>query len=183
VVVGPGLDDGDVAASLVAYVAKFEASWPVLLDAYAIGALAESHDVTDLLADRLVLTPNRDEARRLLPDDDEARDDDAEVARDVAKRWRATVSLYNYIATPDDDVVRHIPGDRPGLGTSGSGDVLAGAIAGLLARGADLERATTWGTYLHCAASDRLSERIGPLGYLARELLDEVPLALAQLTS
>jgi hydroxyethylthiazole kinase-like uncharacterized protein yjeF len=182
VVVGPGLDDGDIAASLVTYVARFDASWPVLLDAYALGALADADDAT-ALANRLVLTPNREEARRLLPGTDEPPDDDAEVARCVAQKWHATVSLYNTIALPDHDVVRHIPGERPGLGTSGSGDVLAGAIAGLLARGADLEQATVWGTYLHCAASDRLTERIGPLGYLARELLDEVPLALSELTS
>lgn len=183
VVVGPGLDDGEIAAALVERVAGYDASWPVLLDAYAIGALADARDAKEALADRLVLTPNHDEALRLLPDVSELPEDDAEVAHSIARQWRATVSLYNTIATPDHDDVRHIPGDRPALGTSGSGDVLAGAIAGLLARGADLEQATTWGTYLHCAASDRLTARMGPLGYLARELLDEIPAAMTAVTS
>jgi NAD(P)H-hydrate repair Nnr-like enzyme with NAD(P)H-hydrate dehydratase domain len=67
-----------------------------------------------------------------------------------------------------------------GLGTSGSGDVLAGAIGGLVGRGADAADGTCWATYLHARAGDRLSERIGPLGFLARELADELPLVLAR---
>jgi NAD(P)H-hydrate repair Nnr-like enzyme with NAD(P)H-hydrate dehydratase domain len=70
-----------------------------------------------------------------------------------------------------------------GLGTSGSGDVLAGAVAGLLARGADLDQATCWGTHLHGAAGDRLAARVGPLGYLARELVEQLPLALVELSA
>ncbi|PZS15751.1 MAG: hypothetical protein DLM57_12035 [Pseudonocardiales bacterium] len=54
-----------------------------------------------------------------------------------------------------------------GLGTSGSGDVLAGAVAGLLARGTDPVRAACWGTYLDAAAGDRLAARVGRLGFLA----------------
>ena len=70
----------------------------------------------------------------------------------------------------------------PGLATSGSGDVLAGAIGGMLARGAGRDGAC-WATYLHARAGDRLAERIGPLGFLARELADELPLVLARSAS
>jgi NAD(P)H-hydrate repair Nnr-like enzyme with NAD(P)H-hydrate dehydratase domain len=70
---------------------------------------------------------------------------------------------------------------HPGLGTSGSGDVLAGAIGGLLARGTQPMQAAAWGTYLHAAAGDRLAARVGRLGFLARELLDELPLLLTEL--
>jgi NAD(P)H-hydrate repair Nnr-like enzyme with NAD(P)H-hydrate dehydratase domain len=62
-----------------------------------------------------------------------------------------------------------------GLGTSGSGDVLAGAIAGLRARGTTSAQAACWGTHLHASAADRLASRLGPLGFLARELADELP--------
>ena len=57
-----------------------------------------------------------------------------------------------------------------GLGTSGSGDVLSGTIAGLRARGTTDAQAACWGTHLHAAAGDRLASRLGGLGYLAREL-------------
>ena len=62
---------------------------------------------------------------------------------------------------------------NPGLGTAGSGDVQAGIVAGLLARGAEPAQAAVWGAYLHAAAGDRLAERVGPVGYLAaRAVLD-----------
>ena len=67
-----------------------------------------------------------------------------------------------------------------GLGTSGSGDVLAGAVIGLAARGASLAQAACWGTYAHATAGDRLAARIGRLGFLARELADELPYVIVE---
>jgi ADP-dependent NAD(P)H-hydrate dehydratase len=72
-------------------------------------------------------------------------------------------------------------GDDPGLATSGSGDTLAGVIAGLAARGAGLREAALWGVSLHAHAGAALARRLGAIGYLARELLDELPLALRDL--
>jgi NAD(P)H-hydrate repair Nnr-like enzyme with NAD(P)H-hydrate dehydratase domain len=68
-----------------------------------------------------------------------------------------------------------------GLGTSGSGDVMAGAVGGLLARGAETVQAAVWGRYAHAAAGDRLAAQEGRVGFLARELLDELPQVLAAL--
>jgi NAD(P)H-hydrate repair Nnr-like enzyme with NAD(P)H-hydrate dehydratase domain len=73
-----------------------------------------------------------------------------------------------------------VPTGHPGLGTSGSGDVLAGAVGGLLARGADPAQSAAWGTYLHGTAGDRLAARVGRLGFLARELATELPLVLVE---
>jgi NAD(P)H-hydrate repair Nnr-like enzyme with NAD(P)H-hydrate dehydratase domain len=70
-----------------------------------------------------------------------------------------------------------------GLATSGSGDVLAGLLAGLAARGADPLQAVVWAAHVHGLAGDRLAARIGAVGYLARELLDEIPGVLTSLTS
>jgi NAD(P)H-hydrate repair Nnr-like enzyme with NAD(P)H-hydrate dehydratase domain len=71
-----------------------------------------------------------------------------------------------------------------GLGTSGSGDVLAGVIAGLLARGAAPAQAVLWGVYLHAEGGRRLAARHGgPLGFLAREIAGEVPRIMAELAS
>lgn len=55
------------------------------------------------------------------------------------------------------------------------GDTLAGIVAGLAARGAEPVRAATWGIFLHGAAGVALARRVGPIGFLARELLDEIP--------
>ena len=62
-----------------------------------------------------------------------------------------------------------------GLATSGSGDVLAGLVGGLCARGADPLTAALWGIYLHGESGRRLGKEVGRIGYLARELLDPVP--------
>jgi NAD(P)H-hydrate repair Nnr-like enzyme with NAD(P)H-hydrate dehydratase domain len=68
-----------------------------------------------------------------------------------------------------------------GLATSGSGDTLSGIIAGLAARGAQPLQAAAWGVYLHARAGDRLARRMGRLGFLARELLAEVPALMSEL--
>ncbi|MDQ6926009.1 MAG: NAD(P)H-hydrate dehydratase, partial [Candidatus Eremiobacteraeota bacterium] len=69
-----------------------------------------------------------------------------------------------------------------GLATSGSGDVLAGVIGGLLARGAKPLVAAVWGVYLHARAGDALAKRIG-FGFLARELSAEIPPIMGKLSA
>jgi NAD(P)H-hydrate repair Nnr-like enzyme with NAD(P)H-hydrate dehydratase domain len=75
---------------------------------------------------------------------------------------------------PDGQAWR-FDGGSPGLGTSGSGDTLAGLIGGLAARGLPPLQASAWGVLLHARAGDVLARRDGPLGYLARELPAQVP--------
>ena len=99
---------------------------------------------------------------------------DDEMATCAARAYGATVTLSGHVSAADGS--RWVA-DRavPGLGTSGSGDVLAGLIAGTAARCGDGPQAACWGTYLHVMAGVRLAERLGDVGYLARELTDEVP--------
>lgn len=176
IAVGPGLDDIDETRALLRQV--LDAAGPraaVVLDAYALGAL--SHD-RDLLTDQVrpvVLTPNRTEARYLLGRD--PGDDLTRAAATLAERYGAVVSLHGHIADPDGRTWREENG-HVGLGTSGSGDVLAGIVAGLLARGAEPAQAACWGTYAHAVSGQRIAPRYGRIGFLARELLDEVPNAL-----
>ena len=189
VLVGPGLDDLDLTRRLVEAVCRAEGVPAALaLDAFALGVLP----ALDLaLPPHSVLSPNVEEAGLLLGDGDgaPARDDpDVEGALDgdadrlaavvarVADRYRAAVTCYGEVADPGG--AWRVEEGGPGLGTSGSGDVLAGAIIGLLARGADAAQAAVWATHLHARAGDRLSERIGKVGFLARELCDELPRAL-----
>ena len=87
-----------------------------------------------------------------------------------------------FIATPYGEVFHYSEGDV-GLATSGSGDILSGILVGLLARGATLDQAAVWAVYLHGAAGNRLKRRIGPVGFLARELSGEVPALISSLAS
>jgi hydroxyethylthiazole kinase-like uncharacterized protein yjeF len=181
VLAGPGLDSARQAKVLVAALADdLPARVPVVLDAYALGVLPDLARPATKLAGRAVLTPNRTEAGYLLDEDDDDDSDPVEVASRLAARWQSAVSYQGVVAAPDAPA-RVVSTGHAGLGTSGSGDVLAGAIAGLLARGVDPARAACWGTYLHAAAGDRLAARVGRLGFLARELLDELPLVLTEL--
>ncbi|MFJ6166762.1 NAD(P)H-hydrate dehydratase [Micromonospora orduensis] len=177
VALGPGLkaiDETNRLLSLVLDAARPQTS--LVLDAYALGAL--SHDPGLLVGSGrpVVLTPNVTEAGHLLGRDP-GDDLDAEAA-ELAARYEAVVSLYGHVATPDGRRWREESGDA-GLGTSGSGDVLAGLLAGLLSRGADPAQAACWGSFAHAVSGQRLIPRYGRIGFLARELLDEIPRTLA----
>ena len=190
VLVGPGLDDMGETESLLRELLKLESGQgndtddmpAIVLDAYALGCLPELVDDLGPWAGRLILTPNITESGILLGRDVE--DLHQDVA-EIAGRYRAVVSCQGVIAEDPDgtgDVrVWEITTGYGGLGTSGSGDILAGAIAGLRARGTSDAQATCWGTHLHAAAGDRLASRLGSLGYLARELADELPALMMEL--
>ncbi len=178
VVVGSGLDDADEAKEMILALAPLIGKdTRVVLDAYALMAIAGTPEAVEPWADHLVLTPNKSEAAGLLGRDIDNFEDD--VAR-IAERYRAVVTCFQVVAAPGGERWQ-IGSGQGGLGTSGSGDVLAGAIGGLLARGADADQAACWGTHLHASAGDRLAARIGPTGYLARELIDELPAVLVEL--
>jgi NAD(P)H-hydrate repair Nnr-like enzyme with NAD(P)H-hydrate dehydratase domain len=78
------------------------------------------------------------------------------------------------VVTPDGDVWTY-DGGAPGLGVSGSGDVLAGIVGGLLARGAEPLNALLWAVWLHGEAGAALGRKAGKLGFLAREIAGEIP--------
>jgi len=174
VLLGPGLDDPDLSRRLVEAVctAGGGGSPALVLDAFALGVLPE---VDVALPRELVLSPNLDELRILS--DGDVDDVAASVAR-VADRYDGATTSYGEVAAPRDGAW-HVDAGGSGLGTSGSGDVLAGAIVGLLARGADAVQAAVWATCLHALAGDRLAERTAEVGFLARELCDELPRVLA----
>ena len=181
VLIGPGLDDADLAETLLRnLLPRIPAAVPVVLDAYALGVLERLDDAVAAVAGRLVLTPNQAEAHRLLGEDPDG--DDAPDLAAVARRYGAVVYCQQSMVNPAGDRWEGSSG-HGGLGTSGSGDVLAGAICGLLARGASLEQAACWGAHLHATAGDRLAIEVGPLGFLAGELVDRLPSVMAELAS
>lgn len=157
-VVGPGvLDAGD----LVARVLKDSGEARLVIDAACLAELPDG------LPEGTVLTPNRKELESLGGDPARA-----------ARALGAVVLTHGAVAAPDGRLWRDEVG-TPALGTSGSGDVLAGVVGGLLARGAEPEQAAVWAQYLHGRAAQRRAP--ATLGILARDLLDELPLLLADL--
>jgi hydroxyethylthiazole kinase-like uncharacterized protein yjeF len=183
VLIGPGLSAPDAIAPLLeGLLSKVGPEAVVVIDAVAISCLPSlPPPVVAPLAGRLVLTPNLTEARQLLGREESDGDEGpAELAAAAATAYSAVVSVYGEVAAPDGR--RWSDGTGAiGLGTSGSGDVLAGLVAGAAARCGDAAQAAVWGSHVHGAAGDRLAAKIGRVGYLARELLDQAPLVLAEL--
>jgi NAD(P)H-hydrate repair Nnr-like enzyme with NAD(P)H-hydrate dehydratase domain len=138
------------------------------------------------LASPAVLTVNPTEmALTLGADEDEVGEDPLAATVELARLARAVVlcgGSDKYVANPGGDTWWVSTGN-PGLGISGSGDVQAGIVTGLLARGAAPEQAAVWGAWLHGSAGEVLADAVGPLGYLARELPGVVPRLLGDLSA
>jgi NAD(P)H-hydrate repair Nnr-like enzyme with NAD(P)H-hydrate dehydratase domain len=153
----------------------------LVVDAAALLVLSDEPSLFSARSGDTVLTPNGDELATMLGlSAAPSRTDLEGVVTDAVRRFGAVVAAEGRIAGPGSDLFVDETGDV-GLATSGSGDVLAGAVAGLCARGADALTAAVVGVHLHGVAGGRMARAKGDIGYLARELLDELPLALADL--
>lgn len=183
VLVGPGLGTPAQARALVERLVP-ALDTVLVLDALALAAVTEDPGVLSHLAGRSLLTPNLHELSMTLGwEEAKVRDDPREAALRLAARTGAVVSSggeVTWIVHPDGRSWRVEMGG-PGLGMSGSGDTKAGVVAGLCARGAEPAQALLWGSYLHASSGDRLAAKLGPTGFLARELLQQVPQVLAEL--
>jgi ADP-dependent NAD(P)H-hydrate dehydratase len=157
---------------------------PVALDALGLASVTADPRCLEHLDARVVLTPNPTElAIALHRDQEELEDDPAAAARELARRANAAVGLggaTSWVAAPDGRLWRDDSGGA-GLGVSGSGDVRAGVVAGLLARGAEPVQAAVWASHLHGRAGERLAATIGRLGFLARELPAQVPAVMDEI--
>jgi hydroxyethylthiazole kinase-like uncharacterized protein yjeF len=182
---GPGLLDPEHAADLLdGVVPRLEG--PVVIDALGSAYITRRPEGLHHLDGLAVLTLNHDELAHCLDVDVETvQDDPVRTSADLAARTRSVVlcgGSEKFVLTPGGDCYRITEGG-PGLGTSGSGDVQAGLVTGLLARGADPVQAAVWGAFLHGSAGDRLAQECGHVGFLAREIPGVVPRLLTWLSN
>jgi NAD(P)H-hydrate epimerase len=156
---------------------------PTLLDADGLNCWARL-DPRPTLPAHAVLTPHPAEMARLCAaTPGEVTAHAWELARARAAEWNAVVLLkgpYTVIAAPDGTLAV-LPVATPALATAGSGDVLAGAIAGLLAQGVPPFGAACLGAWLHGAAGRLCEAEIGPAGTMAGDLIGRLPRVLAGL--
>ena len=184
VLLGSGaLDVDDVLALLDRVVPRLRPGTTTVLDAMAMAWVGARPDALRHLEGDVVLTPNVKElALTLDVAQQQVADDPAGAARELAAATGAVVCLggsRSHVAEPGGAIWRDDSGGR-GLGVSGSGDVQAGIVTGLAARGATAAQAAVWGTFLHGRSGDRLAAAVGRMGFLAREVLAEVPRVLAE---
>jgi ADP-dependent NAD(P)H-hydrate dehydratase len=182
--IGPGLVDNEAILKLLIGLLPRLSTTSLVLDSEAMMAITGCPDELYDLRCPAALTPHAGEMAGLLGDPKEdVLSDLVGSARRASARFRTVIvlkSAESIIADPEGRIWRN-RGGTVGLATSGSGDTLSGIIAGLAARGADLPQAAAWGVFLHSRAGERLASRIGPLGFLARELLAEIPPLMREL--
>lgn len=178
-ILGPGMSISDRTDQLVARVlAKPDAERTVVLDAAALTSAKDLAPIVSRHRGRVIMTPHHGEMAHLAGvRAEEIAADPAAVAVEAARRFDAVILLkgkVSFVADPQGLVLRHEGGDV-GLATGGSGDVLAGIIGGLAARGASPIEAAARGTWIHGRAGEMLARDVGRIGYLARDLLPLVP--------
>jgi hydroxyethylthiazole kinase-like uncharacterized protein yjeF len=179
VIVGPAISGSEPAGAIVDHLLGSAWEAPLILDAAALTCLPPSR--IHPLRDRrhpAILTPHIGEMAGMLEcDADEIEGDRAAATLRAAEMFGATCLLkgaITLIATPEG-ALHAYAGGGVGLATGGSGDILAGLVAGLVARGTEPLTATLWAVWLHGEAGRRCAEQQGPLGYLAHELLPYIP--------
>ncbi len=178
VAIGCGLEHGPPLEQLLDAFLGSGIDRPLVLDAAVLGCLAPRAEAVRAWKGGAILLPHSREMARLLEcETKEVEADPLAAARRAASTYGAIALVkgrFSHIVDPEGRAFR-FEGGGIGLATSGSGDVLAGIVAGLCARGADPLAATLWGVWLHGEAGRILSERVGRIGFLARELPDLVP--------
>ena len=156
----------------------------LVLDADALNTLAKIPRWWQRFTGDAILTPHPGEMARLAGVSvDEVQSDRMGIALKMAQEWHKTIVLkgaYTVVAAPDGRS-RVSPIANPGLASAGTGDVLAGAIAGLLAQGLSLFDAATGGVFLHGEAGEVVRAELGDAGIVASDLLPALPPVIKRL--
>jgi len=171
VIAGPGMASNEACARIAGALLQSDAR--LALDAALLHSLEPRHH-----SNTPVLLPHSGELASLLEcDEEEIEREPFRCGHRAAELYRSIVlvkGVISHVVTPDGKGWTY-EGGAPGLGVSGSGDVLAGIVGGLLARGAEPLNALLWSVWLHGEAGAMLANRVGPIGFLARELPGEIP--------
>ncbi|NPV26098.1 MAG: NAD(P)H-hydrate dehydratase [Firmicutes bacterium] len=182
VAIGPGMSrHPDLFPLIRTLLPKLQV--PLIIDADGLNALADDPTVLKDSPVPIVLTPHPGEMARLLKTTvDKVQDNRLAVVEQAAQDWQATVVLKGaktLVASPRGECFINLTGN-PGMATGGTGDVLTGIIAGLIAQGINPTSAAALGVYLHGAAGDLAAQTRGQRGLVAGDLITELPAVLKQ---
>jgi NAD(P)H-hydrate epimerase len=188
IAVGPGIGQSDDSRDLMQWLVVEGAAphRPMVIDADGLNEIARiGADVLRRARGPVVLTPHPGEAARLLKmGTAEINADRIGAARRLVDLTGAAVLLKGartIVAGTRGEIYVNGSGN-PGMASPGMGDVLTGIVGALLAQHYEPLDALAFGAFVHGYAADRLAVRIGPAGYLAGDLADELPSAVAALS-
>ena len=152
--VGCGVGSGDISSLIEA---ALKTGLPLVLDADGLNCLSRHPALYGLLHEKVVLTPHPGEMSRLtgLPLE-QVLEDPVAVAGEHARRWGCIVLLKGAATVVSDGRrTRFVAEGNAGLGKGGSGDVLTGIVAGLLAQGVSPFDGACLGSYLLGASAEK----------------------------
>lgn len=176
VVAGPGVKPSDTCKRIADVLLESDAA--LALDVALLETMEPLHQRELERPTMPLLLPNAEELSALLDcAPREVDEDPVGCGIRAAELYRSIVlvkGVTSHVVTPEGRSWTY-EGGAPGLGVSGSGDVLAGIVGGLLARGAEPLNALLWSVWLHGEAGACLARKIGPIGFLAREIAGEIP--------
>ena len=174
---GPGLGRHHETVELVRRLV-LRCPIPLVLDADGLNACAGNLDIFSQRIEPTILTPHLGEFVRLSGmSATTIAADTVSITKRFAQKYEVVLLLKgapSLIALPNGKVFIN-PTGNPGMATAGSGDVLTGLIAGLVAQGVETENAALLGAYLHGYAGDRVRDRLGEWGLIAGDILSELP--------
>lgn len=181
--VGPGLSQDPAVRRLIRLLLRRPA-WPVVLDADGINAYRNHSDQLPKVHRGFILTPHPGEFVRVFG----GKLSDSLILRrkravQVAIKYRIFIVLKGHrtiVASPQGDVYVNSTGN-PGMAKGGSGDVLTGMIAALIAQKFSLWDAARWGVFLHGMAGDLAAGKMGEAGMTAGDILQNVPVAIRKI--
>lgn len=176
IVCGPGIGTDDNMSTLVKFVLK-NTSVPLILDADALNLIAKDTELLRNPHTELILTPHLGEMARLanttIPF---LQDSLLEAAESFAREYQVICILKDartVTAVPYQMTYVNLSGNN-GMATGGSGDVLTGVIAGLIAQGVAPKVAAPFGVYIHGLAGDFAAERLGRYSLMAQDMIDSI---------
>jgi len=183
ILAGCGLAQMPSTAAFIRSLLSESLDIPCVLDADALNILSTAPNQLNSLPIQAILTPHPGEMSRLTGlTIAEIQADRIGTARNFARTWEKIIVLkgaHTVIASPDGQC-RISPFANSVLATGGTGDVLAGIIAGLVAQGLSLFDAASLGVYLHGATGEHIYQKIGNAGILASDLLPELPVTIKE---
>jgi len=177
IAVGPGLGTEPEVERVIREVWT-RVECPMVWDADGLNLLARNPDLRGKNRAPVILTPHPGEMARLAASTTRrVQENRVETVKALAREWGVVAVLKGsrtLVADPGGRLGINLTGN-PGMAAGGMGDVLTGMIAGLVCQGLDPYDAACLGVHLHGEAGDRASKRLGPVGFMASDLLEEVP--------
>jgi NAD(P)H-hydrate epimerase len=174
---GPGIGVNKETETIVCALWA-EIDRPMVWDADALTLLARNPDLRGKQSAEIIVTPHPGEMGRLM-DRPVAwvQENRVEAAGSFAEQWGVVTVLKGartLIAAPDGRLRINLTGN-PGMAAGGMGDVLTGMIGAFLVQGLEAYDAASLAVWLHGAAGDRVAQNIGPIGFLASEVMQSLP--------